>query len=66
MTAFIQFANDPSVGIFSETFSIELPLNEFDSPEIREECREEIKKFYSTWNGEFNVSSVTFSDEEQD
>lgn len=62
ITATIYFPNDPSVGMFSETFTAELPLNGFEDSEHREWIRDCYKKLYDEMNGEF-YCQVFFSDE---
>ncbi len=64
MKAIIYFPNAPTVGIFCETFEADLPMNDFNNKEEREECRKELKQFYDHWNGEF-CCHVTFDDEIQ-
>ena len=66
MKARIHFANDPSVGIFSEDFEMELPFQEFADDAHRAEVRKQIEQLYSDLNGEFLVSYVDFSDEKDE
>jgi len=60
--AIIHFRNDPSVGMFSETYTMDIPiLDELD----REKTREDIKVMYETMHGE-SAAQVWFSDERID
>jgi len=58
--AIIYFANDPSVGIFPNYYTAEIPPFE---PEYREETRQMIQKLYTELEGEF-YPKVFFSDED--
>lgn len=66
MKATIYFNNDPSVGIFSASYEMDLPVEKFEDDEHREDMRAAIKKLYTELDGEFYPSYVTFSDEKQD
>lgn len=70
MTARIDFPNDPSVGMWPESYTIELPFEDFAEMETpsdnREMCRKQIEDFYKDWQGESTKCHVTFSDEKQD
>ena len=64
IVAIIYFPNDTSVGIFSETFTAQLPMNEFEDKEHREWLRDSLKRLYDEMNGEF-ICRVSFSDESE-
>lgn len=66
MKATAVFNNDSSVGIYPEWFEMDLPFDEFNSKEDREDARDRIKKLYTDLNGEFCCSYVLFSDEKQE
>jgi hypothetical protein len=59
MKAIIYFENDPSVGMFAESFEADIPTFE---EEYREETRSMIKKLYEELYGEMSCR-VYFSDE---
>jgi hypothetical protein len=61
MKAFIYFPGDPSVGIFSETFEMQIP--EFDT-DYREETRRDIQNLYTEISGGEGCR-VSFSDENE-
>lgn len=60
-TAF--FNRDPSVGIFSTYYEMELPFDEFADTEHREEVRKQIKDFYTLLDDDMTCTWVSFSDE---
>lgn len=60
--AIIYFPNDPSVGIFPNYYTAEIPPFE---PENREDTRQMIQKLYTELEGEF-CCKVFFSDENID
>lgn len=68
MKATIYFHNDPSVGIMSQSFDMELPFNMEDAEsradfnEIRENMRAIIKETYYQMDGNFKPN-VWFEDE---
>ncbi len=62
MKVTIYFSGDPSVGIFSYAYSMEIPAFE---PEYREETRQMIKSLYAELDGEF-MPQVWFEDENND
>jgi hypothetical protein len=64
ITATIYFPNDPSVGIFAESFEAQLPFNGFEDSEHREWVRDSFKRLYDEMNGEF-YCRVYFSDEKE-
>lgn len=65
MKAIAYFHNDPSVGIFSAYYEMELPFNEFEDSEHREEVRKQIKDFYTLIDNDMTCTYVYFSDENQ-
>lgn len=69
-SALIYFPGDPSVGIFSYSYKMELgqhlPDMFRDEPELRDEFREKIKTLYAEMDGESVPGYVTFSDEDFD
>jgi hypothetical protein len=68
MKVTIYFPNDPSVGIFSTWYGMEIPdfrefgMNEKELREFREEMRDKIKSLYTELDGEFTCR-VWFEDE---
>ena len=61
MKSEIYIAGDPSVGIFSQYLSAELPFDEFDDKDHREEVRKQLGALYSEWATE--PVGVRFEDE---
>jgi len=59
----VYFHNDPSVGIQSTYYSIELPIEKFEDEEHREEVRKLIQNLYTELDGEFAATRVIFGDE---
>ncbi len=60
MKALVYFPNDPSVGIWSTYYTLEIP--QFDN-EFREEYRKKIKDLYEDMDSEF-ICIVYFGDED--
>ena len=68
MKVTIYFPNDPSVGIFSNYYGMEVPdwrvygMDKEDERQFREEMRSKIKSLYEELDGEFTCR-VWFEDE---
>lgn len=60
--ALIHYPNDPSVGIFSQYYEMEIPKWPDEEPHLREETRKAIAAMYQTLDDESNCR-VYFSDE---
>ncbi len=58
---YVHFAGDPSVGISSYGYDLNIPPFE---PEDREEVRQKIIDLYGWLDGESNPSFVIFTDDE--